>query len=185
MSKSVPADTGPDDLQHPDDLLVMAKITGAHGLDGKIKIRSFAESSEIYAPKSRVFVRTQNKNDARPYVIEKCIDRKKDILVRLSGVDTREAADDLIGREILLDRRQLPDPEKDVWYWQDLFGLKVVDTNRGGLGIIETIIPTGAHDVLVVKNRDKEILVPMHRQFVTAVDLEKKTVTTCLPRGYE
>ena len=163
----------------------MAKITGAHGLDGKIKIRSFAESQEIYAPRNRVFVRTQNKNDTRPYVIEKCIDRKKDVLMRLSGVDTRESAEDLVGKEILLDRQHLPDPEEDVWYWQDLFGLKVVDKNRGDLGIIEHIIPTGAHDVLVVKNRGKEVLVPMHRRFVTSVDLENKTVTTSLPREFE
>ncbi|MEE4362588.1 MAG: ribosome maturation factor RimM [Desulfotignum sp.] len=185
MSNTVSSDTGPDDLPDPDDLLVMGKITGVHGLDGKVKVRSFAESSDIYALKSRVFLRTENKTDARPYVIEKCIDRKKDILMRLSGVDTRESADDLVGKEILLDRQQLADPEDDVWYWQDLFGLKVVDQNRGDLGTIETIIPTGAHDVLVVKNNDKEVLVPMHRKFVTQVDLEKKTVTTCLPREYE
>jgi len=190
LSKTVSSDTGPeeagsDNLPNPADLLVMGKITGAHGLDGKLKFRSFAESADIFAPNCRVFLRTENKTDARPLVIEKCIDRQKDMLVRLSGVNTRESADALVGKEILLDRQQLPDPETDAWYWQDLFGLTVVDQNRGNLGIIETIIPTGAHDVLVVKNRDKEILIPMHRQFVTQVDLEDKTVTTCLPQGYE
>ncbi len=185
MSKTASSDTGPDDPPNPDDLVVMGKITGVHGLDGKVKVRSFAESSDIYALKSRVFLRAENENDARPYVIEKCIDRKKDMLVLLSGVNTRESADDLVGKELLLARQQLPDPEEDVWYWEDLFGLKVVDKNRGDLGVIETIIPTGAHDVLVIKNNGKEILVPMHHKFVTEVDLENKTVTTCLPQGYE
>ena len=166
-------------------LVVMGKITGAHGLDGKLKVWSFAESIDVFVPGNRLFVRTENTDAVIPYVIEKCSDRKKGLLLRLSGVDTRALADDLVGKEVLIHRQQLPEPEEDAWYWQDLFGLEVIDKNRGSLGIIETIIPTGAHDVLVVKNRDKEILIPMHRQFVTHVDLEDKTVTTCLPQGYE
>lgn len=185
MSKTASSHTGPDDLPKPDELLVMGKITGVHGLDGKLKVWSFAESLDVFVPGNRVFLRSKNTDAVTPYVIEKCSDWKKGLLLRLSGVDSRDMADDLAGKEVLIPRHQLPEPEEDAWYWQDLFGLNVVDKNRGNLGVIETIIPTGAHDVLVVKNRDQEVLIPMHRQFVTHVDLEGKTVTTCLPQGYE
>jgi 16S rRNA processing protein RimM len=165
--------------------MVMGKITGVHGLDGKLKVWSFARSVDPYAPGNQLFVRTENKDDARAYVIEKCIDRKKGILLHLAGVDKRDLADALVGKEVLIRRQQLPEPDEDSWYWQDLYGLTVIDKHRGNLGIIDTIFPTGANDVLVVKNNGREILIPMHRHFVASVDLENKTVRTCLPQGYE
>jgi 16S rRNA processing protein RimM len=168
-----------------DGLWVMGLITGAHGLEGNVKVRSFAESDDLFAPGSQVFIRAKNSGDARPLVIEKCVPHKKGMLMRLSGINNREMADALIGQEILVLRNRLPEPEDNAWYWQDLFGLTVTDQVLGKLGTIDTIIPSGAHDILVVKSNGTEILIPMHRQFVTAVDLENAVVFTRLPEGYE
>jgi len=165
--------------------MVMGKITGVHGLDGKLKVWSFARSVDPYASGNQLFVRTENTDDTRAYVIEKCIDRQKGVLLRLEGVDSRDLAEALVGKEVLLRRQQLPEPDEDSWYWQDLYGLTVIDNLRSEVGVIDTIFPTGANDVLVVKNNGQEILIPMHRQFVASVDLENKTVRTCLPQGYE
>ncbi|MCA1786365.1 MAG: ribosome maturation factor RimM [Desulfobacteraceae bacterium] len=82
-------------------------------------------------------------------------------------------------------RSRLPEPEDNAWYWQDLYGLTVTDESLGEIGTIETIFSTGAHDILVVKDNTKETLIPMHRQFVTGVDLEQAVVSTRLPKGYE
>ncbi|MCA1786367.1 MAG: 16S rRNA processing protein RimM, partial [Desulfobacteraceae bacterium] len=77
------------------DLMVMGKITGAHGLEGNIKVWSFAESDDIFAPGCQLFIKTENTNDARPYIIEKCVGRKKGLLIRLFGVNNRDQADEL------------------------------------------------------------------------------------------
>jgi 16S rRNA processing protein RimM len=167
------------------DLMVMGKITGAHGLEGNIRVRSFAESDDMFAPGCRLFIKTENTNDARPYVIEKCARQKKGLLIRLSGVNNRDQADELMGKEILVLRSGLPEPEDNAWYWQDLYGLTVTDASLGEIGTIETIFSTGAHDILVVKDNTRETLIPMHRQFVTGVDLENAVVYTRLPKGYE
>ena len=105
--------------------------------------------------------------------------------MRLSGIDDRDMADALIGKQILVRRSRLPEPEENAWYWEDLYGLTVIDQVSGDLGTIDTIISTGAHDVLVVKNKGKELLIPMHRQFVMSVDIENSVVVTRLPEGYE
>ncbi|MCA1795249.1 MAG: hypothetical protein LC660_15510 [Desulfobacteraceae bacterium] len=93
-----------------DDLMVMGKITGVHGLDGKLKMWSFARSLDPYAPGNQLFVRTENTDDVKVYVIEKCIDRKKGVLLHLTGVDSRDLAEALVGKEVLLRRQQLPEP---------------------------------------------------------------------------
>lgn len=168
-----------------DALLVMGEITGVHGLEGNIKVRSFAQSPDLFVPESQVFIPEQTGSDARAYLIERSVPHKKGLLMRLSGVDTRETAQLLVGKKILVHRSRLPAPEDNAWYWQDLYGLAVMDEILGDLGVVDTIFSTGAHDILVVKARNREWLIPMHRQFVTAVDLEKALVVTRLPEGYE
>ncbi len=49
--------------------MVMGKITGVHGLDGKLKVWSFARSVDTYAPGNQLYLRTENTDDARAYVI--------------------------------------------------------------------------------------------------------------------
>jgi 16S rRNA processing protein RimM len=105
--------------------------------------------------------------------------------MHLAGVDDRDAAEALIGKDLLVNRSRLPEPEDDAWYWQDLYGLTVTDQILGDLGIIDTIFSTGAHDILVVKDRETERLIPMHRQFILSVDLENALVVTRLPEGFE
>jgi 16S rRNA processing protein RimM len=167
-------------------LLVMGTITGVHGLDGNVKVRSFAQSPDLFAPGNRVFIPGQTREeDARPFDIVRCVPHRKGLLIHLSGVDDRETAESLVGKEILVYRSCLPEPEDNAWYWQDLYGLTVTDERLGDLGIIDTIFSTGAHDILVVKDQAKERLIPMHRQFVLSVDLENAVVATRLPEGYE
>ena len=168
-----------------DMLLVMGTITGVHGLDGNVKVRSFSQSSDLFIPGTRVFIPAQTPEDVRPFDIERCVPHRKGLLMSLSGVDDRDTAETLIGKEILVHRSRLPDPEDNAWYWHDLYGLTVTDERLGALGDIDTIFSTGAHDILVVKDQTKERLIPMHRQFVLSVDLENAVVITRLPEGYE
>lgn len=179
MPDTPPPNTGKDRL------LIMGRITGTHGLEGSIKVWSFAESTDTLAPGNQVFVGDDAADDRQSHVIEACVAYKKGLLMRLSGIDSREQADGLIGRQILVHRSRLPEPEDETWYWQDLYGLTVMDQEFGELGTIDTLFATGAHDILVVKDKAREILIPMHRQFVTGVDLEKAMVFTRLPEGYE
>ncbi|MCD4676899.1 MAG: ribosome maturation factor RimM [Desulfobacula sp.] len=161
----------------------IGKVTGVHGLNGNLKVWSFAQSIDTFCPGRSVLLKT-GEQDGRLYSILKASPHKKGILLFLEGVDNRNLAEDLVGKEILIDRDQLPEPVEDTWYWQDLLGLDVFDHQKGFIGQISDIFPTGANDVLVVTDNDKETLVPMHKNFVESVDIEKKTVKTTLPEDY-
>jgi len=60
----------------------------------------------------------------------------------------------------------------------------VVDHQKGFIGKITDIFPTGANDVLVVTDKIRETLVPMHKHFVKSINIEKKTVRITLPEEY-
>ncbi len=162
----------------------IGKVTGVHGLKGYLKVWSFAESIETFCSGNIVLLKTVEEDGGKEFTIQKASPHKKGILLSLKGVDNRILAEDLVGKEIVIKRDQLPEPEEDSWYWQDLYGLDVVDHQKGALGKITDIFPTGANDVLVVTQDRKEILIPMHKHFVESVDIENKTVKTTLPEDY-
>lgn len=158
----------------------IGKVTGVHGLKGFLKVWSFAQSIDTFGPKRIVLLKSENGLE-KEFTIIKAQPHKKGILLLLEGVNNRNLADDLVDSEILIDRDLLPEPEEDSWYWQDLIGLDVKDEFKGFIGKVKHIFPTGANDVLVVKNKKKEVLVPMHRNFVISVDLEQSILITRLP----
>ncbi len=165
------------------DFFTIGKVTGVHGLKGNLKIWSYAESVNTFCPGTSVLLQS-GEEQGETFTILGALPSKKGVILSLEGVDTRSLAENLIGKMILIDRNQLPEPGEDNWYWQDLLGLQVVDHHKGFIGRITDIFPTGANDVLVVTDENKETLVPMHRNFVGTIDIEKNTMLTKLPEDY-
>jgi 16S rRNA processing protein RimM len=172
---------------------IIGRVSGVHGLAGNLKVWSFADSIDTFCPGTCISLKssdteTSGKDDSKLYTILQSSPNKKGVILQIEGpdgkIDTRELAEELVGQDISINREFLPEPEEDSWYWQDLYGLDVVDHIKGFIGKITEVFPTGANDVLVVKNDKLETLVPMHKNFVESVDLESKTVKTTLPEDY-
>ena len=151
--------------------VLIGRIVGLHGVQGWLKIESWAE------PRMRIF-------DYQPWllgtapgeVIEikgaKGRQQGKGMVAQLPGVETREQAAALIGSDIHVDREQLPPPAKDEYYWVDLEGLEVVTTQGVELGRVSHLFATGANDVVVVRDGERERLIPfIQGSYVRSVDL--------------
>jgi 16S rRNA processing protein RimM len=96
----------------------------------------------------------------------------KGMVAQLPGVDDREQAAALIGNDIYLSREQLPAPAKDEYYWVDLEGMEVVTTEDVKLGRVSHLFATGANDVVVVRDGERERLIPfVQGSYVRSVDL--------------
>ena len=180
-------------------LLSIGKITGIHGLKGNLKIWSFAESIDTFGKGREIWLKSENDPTGTAYTLVEASPRNKGLVIRLKDVDNPDLAQALVGKEILINREVLPELEKEEWYWEDLYGLTVIDREQGRLGIVEGIFSTNAHDILVVTHKDpdridgttgserngeSEILIPMHDHFVESVDMEAKIIKTTLPEGY-
>ena len=101
----------------------------------------------------------------------------KSIVARLEGIDDRDAAALLIGRDIAVPRQELPDTEDGTYYWADLEGLQVVDRDGTVLGTVAYLLETGANDVLVTEG-DKERLIPfVAGEVILDVDVVKGVIT--------
>jgi len=99
-------------------------------------------------------------------------------VARLSGIDDRNVALSVRGSLVGVPVRSFPPAAPGEYYWRELIGLRVVNSDGAPLGTIDQLIETGAHDVLVVKGarENRERLIPFVEQFVTSVDAENGLV---------
>ena len=164
--------------------MLIGKIVGLHGTKGNCKIRSYAESLSVFQSDSVVFVATSDGRQ-KPFVINWLKPHAKAALISLKGVDTRAQAEALIGCELFIEKSRLPDPEEGTYYWFDLIGLDVFDVDQKYLGRLESIIQTGSNDVYVVKENDREILIPALESVVQNIDLKNRRMQVDLPAGLD
>ena len=119
-------------------------------------------------------------DDWREYQVETAKVHNDVLVVKLAGIDDRDAAFACKGKQVAVPREQLPEPGDNEYYWSDLIGLNVKNQQGVDFGSIIDVFETGANDVLVVKKDDapknEEKLLPFIAAVVLEVDLEAKTM---------
>ena len=133
----------------PSHLIGLGRISGAHGIRGAVKVRPDAEAAttdpEVFAALAEVVI------GGHQYTIQQAHRLKNQVVLHLSGVDSRSGAEQLAGQEVLGDRRRFPELPPGEYYWFQLLGLPVYDVGDGALlGRLQEILPTPGHDVYVV-----------------------------------
>lgn len=169
-----------------DDWLQIGQIIGAHGIGGAVKVCSYAESTDRFAPGSRLTL-VDAAGHTIFYEVIWAQAHKKVMRLALQGVTTREQAEELVGWGVFMACKDLPPLEADTYYWRDLLGMPVYTVDGEYLGQIEQIIPTGANDVYVVKTPADhpagEILIPAIASVILDVDLDLRSMRVALPEG--
>jgi 16S rRNA processing protein RimM len=91
-------------------------------------------------------------------------------ILRLAGVEGREAAAHLRGEDLLVARDAAPPLEEDEWYAEDLAGLRVVDGERE-VGTVARLVGLPSCEALEVVREGPAVLVPLLRDCVRSVDV--------------
>jgi 16S rRNA processing protein RimM len=151
--------------------VLVGRIVGLYGVQGWLKIESWTE------PRTQIF-------KYQPWLLSSAPDQEteikgitgrpqgKGLIAKLPEVDDRDGAAALVGYDIYVARELLPPPRKDEYYWVDLEGLEVVTTEGAMLGRVTHLFATGANDVVVVKDGERERLIPfVQGVYVRSVDL--------------
>jgi 16S rRNA processing protein RimM len=99
------------------------------------------------------------------------------LIALLEDIESREAAEALVGQSIAVYRDQLSEPNDGQFYWSDLLGLKVRLQDGAELGTIDRMLATGANDVMVVRGERERLIPFVIGPYVKDVDLESAIVT--------
>jgi len=163
------------------DLICVAVIAGAFGVKGEVRLKSFtADPLAIgeYAP-----LLTEDGSRSFDVALEGQL--TNGLLVRLSGVRSKEEADALKGVKLFVSRDRLPNLPDDEYYHADLIGLEVLDSGGGSLGRVKAVLNHGAGDILEVQvpGSSETVLLPFTMEAVPTVDLAAGRIIADPPEG--
>lgn len=168
---------------HPSDggaRLCVGVVTGARGLKGEVRIKSFTADPEgiaAYAP-------ITDESGRRQFRLTIVGHHKDQLVVRIDGVADRDAADALNRTHLYVPRDVLPAPAEDEYYHADLIGLAVERPDGTPLGRVKAVHDFGAGDILEIRDADgREALIPFSRAVVPVVDLGGGRLVADLPPG--
>jgi 16S rRNA processing protein RimM len=159
-----------DRTESPDTLVTVGRISGVYGVKGWLRIYSHTEPRDnilSYNPWQLRLAdgwRSVELLDGRA--------QGKGVIAHLAGCDDRDQAARWVDTEIAVRRSQLPATQAGEYYWRDLIGLRVVTLGGEELGTVDTLLETGAHDVLVVQGERERLIPYVLGDVVSAVDLE-------------
>lgn len=132
------------------NLICVAAISGAFGVKGEVKVKSFTQEPEgclSYGPllsEDGAVVLTPE--SARPV--------KGGFAVYAEEVNTREEAEALKSTKLYVARESMPEPDEDEFYYTDLVGLQVKTTDGKLAGNIVAVHDYGAGDMLEIKPKE-------------------------------
>jgi 16S rRNA processing protein RimM len=151
------------------DRLIALGVFGApQGVRGEIRVKAYTADPKAigaYGPLTDAAA-------ARRFVLRVVRALREDMVVaRVDGVATREAAAALTGVELFARRAQLPPPDAEEFYYDDLVGLEAVTLEGVALGRVAGIVNHGAGDILEIAPAAGEtLLLPFTRQVAPEID---------------
>jgi len=154
------------------DKVVVGQIISAHGIQGQFKIKSFTTDPDDLFTFNKLFI--DEKYDE--IFLKKIRSLNEYFIVSCSEIDSRNKVDDILNKNILINRSQLPDIG-DEFYFNDLIGLSVI-SNEEIIGQVISVNNFGSSDLLEVKilSNDKKYFIPFNDKTIKQVDQKKKII---------
>ena len=158
---------------YPNDLIPIGKVIRPHGLEGLLRILSFAQSEKSFLDSVTIFLKPSSEKP-REYSLVSLRPHKKNFLLKLQDVNSVEDAEKFKGAEILIRKDSLSKKNDDEYFWHELIGLRVYLETDKYIGTIKHILPTGGNDIYIVGEGEEEIFIPAIHDVVKKIDLPNK-----------
>lgn len=152
--------------------ILIGKVVNAVGIRGELRVYNYSDSDDIYKNTPEIFI-----GDALCRV-EKVRLQKNMIVLKVEGIDDRNAAELAKGREVFVTDADLPELEEGVFYVRDLIGMRVVCEDGTPVGDVEDVIQNSAQDIFDVRTEEgRQVLIPKVDQFVKNIDGKERVIT--------
>ena len=154
------------------EFIKAGEIVTTHGVRGEVKVLPWVDSPETLSEFDRCRI------DGVEYIIESCRVQKTCNLVKLTGIDTMEAAQAMRGKVIELYREDIDD---EVIFADELLDVEVFCEGKL-IGKIVDVLDYPGNSVYVVKG-EHEYMIPAVKAFVLSTDLQKNEMQVRLIEG--
>jgi 16S rRNA processing protein RimM len=150
--------------------VIVGQIRGLYGVRGWVKVFSYTDPITNIINYSPWFV------NQKMFAVSQTKAHGKGIIAKFESINDRDEAATLLGAELAIDHEQLPATATDEFYWHDLIGLTVINHEDITFGKVESLIATGANDVLVVSGERERLIPFVMNDVILEVNLVEATL---------
>ncbi|NQX84594.1 MAG: 16S rRNA processing protein RimM [Flavobacteriaceae bacterium] len=165
-----------------EDCFYLGTLVRKYSFKGELLAKLDTDEPEIYNNLDAIFVALRN--NLVPFFIENSQLHKSNLLrIKFEEVNTEEDADALLKSDLFLPLELLPKLEGNKFYFHEVIGFTIVDKNFGTVGVLRNINDSTAQALFEIDRDGKEILIPMHDEFILEVNRVSKTILVNTPSG--
>jgi 16S rRNA processing protein RimM len=158
-------------------MVKIGRVVKPFGTDGRVLVEYFTDSWEDFSRLGEIRVGRSGSSLAG---FQHHAGR---LICSVRGVNNRDQAEELRGSFLSVPKSQLPALDDGRYYHFDLLGCSVEDEHGRPLGQVADILQSGANDNWVVRDGEREFLVPAVKEYVLNVDLEERVVRIRVVEG--
>jgi 16S rRNA processing protein RimM len=159
--------------------LIIGRALKAHGVRGEIRVAVHTDLPERFTWLKTVYLGETN---PQPMSVEGVRFHQNFALLKLVGVDDRDAAEELRGEWLQVPLEEAIPLEEGEYFLYQLIGLTVVSDEGEALGELAEILETGANHVFLARGPRGDILLPDTKEVIRDIDFENgRMVVRLLP----
>ena len=165
-----------------EDCFYLGKIVRKHSFKGEVVIKLDTDEPELYKNMESVYVELGN--NLVPFFIDKSsLHKGNQLRVQFEDVYSEEEADSILKSDVYLPLTILPKLEGDKFYYDEVIGFSVCDSNFGEVGTIIHINDKAAQPLFEIDREGKTIFIPMIDDFIKKVDRKNNQIQVETPAG--
>ena len=166
------------------ETVLIGKVGSPVGIKGEVRITLYAQDSTNLKEGKVLLLERAGKTEST--VIKRLRYQKDRPVVKLEGVDDRNAAEEIRGMEVSIYASDLDELPEGEHYVRDLIGCRVIDTSGGAeVGILKDVIQNTAQSILEVERADgRSVLIPAVDAFLRGIDEEAGVIEVELIPGF-
>lgn len=151
----------------PRPYIIIGRVVRPWGTRGEVKVEIMTDFPHRFALLKRVYLG----REATPFALKGFKLHKGWAILKLAGCDDRTAAEKLRGKLVQIPMEEAMPLGEDEYYVYQIVGLTVWTTKGERLGRVTEVLSTGSNDVYVVRDGEREILIPAIEDVVKEIDL--------------
>src|SRR4051812_8291245 len=163
-----------------DKRVCVGVVTGAHGVRGAVRLKSFTAEPENIASYGPL----EDESGTRRFALRVVGSAKGVLIAAISGIDDRDRAEAMRGLRLYLPRSSLPPPGDEEYYHADLIGLTAARADGMPIGTVRAVHDFGAGDMLeIARSEGQPVMVPFTREVVPIIDFDAGRLVIDPPPG--
>jgi len=165
-----------------DEVFLIGKMGRTHGLRGEIDMHF---TDDIFDRVEADYLVCDIDGLLVPFFLEEWRFRGQDTaILKFENLDTAEEVKILQGADVYFPKSLAEGNQQEIYSWKTLTGFEVSEVTAGHLGTVQSVDDSSANVLMVLQTpTGDELLLPIHPDFVTALDAAERTLELNLPEG--